>query len=248
MIDIFQTVNHGLDIGFSSRFTKIDWTQIYNNLNTNGWAITNEILGIAEIQYLIKLYQHDEIFRSHIIMAKYGFGRGEYKYFKYPLPDIVNELRRLFYNQLAPIANQWNGLMGIDIAFPDNHDEFLDQCHKAGQVRPTPLLLQYGKDDYNCLHQDVYGENIFPLQVVFLLSEPGTDFQGGELVLTEQRPRMQSKPIVVPLRKGDAVIFAVRHRPVQGNKGTYRVSFRHGVSKVYSGERHTLGVIFHDAK
>jgi len=180
-------------------------------------------------------------------MARHGFGRGEYKYFDYPLPEIVGGLRAAVYPQLAPLANRWNAAMGIDVRFPQAHDEFIARCHAAGQVRPTPLLLQYGVDDYNCLHQDLYGEHVFPLQLAILLSEPGRDFGGGEFVLTEQRPRMQSRAEVVPLRQGDAVIFAVHHRPVRGARGVYRVHLRHGVSRLRSGRRHTLGIIFHDA-
>jgi hypothetical protein len=181
-------------------------------------------------------------------MGKHGFGRGEYKYFAYPLPQIVAELREAFYPRLAPIANRWNETLGIDVRFPETHAQFLKRCHAAGQARPTPLLLQYGAEDYNCLHQDLYGEHVFPLQVAILLSQPEDDFTGGEFVITEQRPRMQSRPEVVPLRRGDGVVFAVHHRPVHGTRGVYRVNLRHGVSRVRSGHRHTLGVIFHDAK
>jgi hypothetical protein len=180
-------------------------------------------------------------------MARHGFGRGEYRYFDYPLPAIVGELRTAVYAQLAPLANRWNAAMGIDVRYPSVHEEYIARCHAAGQLRPTPLLLQYGVDDYNCLHQDLYGEHVFPLQLAILLSEPGRDFSGGEFVLTEQRPRMQSRAEVVPLRQGDAVIFAVHHRPVRGNRGVYRVNLRHGVSRLRSGRRHTLGIIFHDA-
>ncbi len=180
-------------------------------------------------------------------MGRHGFGRGEYKYFNYPLPDLVQNLRVSLYSRLAPVANRWNASMGIDIRYPDKHADFVRRCREAGQQRPTPLLLQYGAGDYNCLHQDLYGEHVFPIQVAILLSEPGRDFTGGEFVLTEQRPRMQSRPEVVPLRQGDAVAFAVHHRPVQGTRGVYRVNLRHGVSRLRSGSRHTLGIIFHDA-
>jgi hypothetical protein len=180
-------------------------------------------------------------------MARHGFGRGEYRYFAYPLPKIVGELRAALYPRLAPLADRWNEMLGIEARFPDTHTEFLARCHAAGQTRPTPLLLRYGADDYNCLHQDLYGEHVFPLQATILLSDPDGDFAGGEFVLTEQRPRMQSRPEVVSLRQGDAVIFAVQHRPVQGSRGVYRVNMRHGVSRVRRGHRQTLGVIFHDA-
>jgi hypothetical protein len=196
---------------------------------------------------LAQLYPKDRIFRSQVLMAQHGFGRGEYKYFSYPLPDMVNDLRTAIYPHLVPIANRWNSAMGIDILYPEKHADFITRCHNAGQLKPTPLLLQYGPGDYNCLHQDLYGEHIFQLQVTILLSEPEHDFTGGEFVLTEQRPRMQSRPEVVPLRKGDALIFAIHHRPVQGTRGSYRVNLRHGVSRVRSGRRHTIGIIFHDA-
>jgi hypothetical protein len=193
------------------------------------------------------MYDTDSLFRSHIQMARHGFGRGEYKYFSYPLPPMIESLRSRIYPHLAPVANRWNDLLDIPVQFPSEHAEFLARCHAAGQTRPTPLLLRYGPGDYNCLHQDVYGEHLFPLQVTVLLSSPADDFDGGEFVLVEQRPRMQSRPMVVPLRQGDAVIFAVNQRPVQGTRGAYRVTLRHGVSELHSGQRHTLGIIFHDA-
>jgi hypothetical protein len=193
------------------------------------------------------MYADDEHFRSRVPMARHGFGRGEYRYFNYPLPELVAELRGAVYPQLVPIANRWNASMGLAVRYPAAHAEFIARCHAAGQRRPTPLLLQYGAGDYNCLHQDLYGEHVFPLQLAILLSEPGRDFSGGEFVLTEQRPRMQSRADVVPLRQGDAVVFAVHQRPVQGTRGSYRVNMRHGVSRVRSGHRHTLGIIFHDA-
>jgi hypothetical protein len=205
------------------------------------------LLSVEEAGHLAALYEDDRRFRSRVVMARHGFGRGEYKYFAYPLPDPVAQLRAALYPRLQPVANRWNESMGIDQRFPDDHQDFLARCRAAGQTRPTPLLLQYGEGDFNCLHQDLYGEHVFPLQVAFLLSEPGLDFTGGEFVLTEQRPRMQSRPEVVTLAKGDAVIFAVRHRPVRGARGFYRVNLRHGVSRIRSGRRHTLGVIFHDA-
>jgi hypothetical protein len=193
------------------------------------------------------MYPDDAAFRSRVVMARHGFGRGEYKYFRYPLPDLVERLRTDMYPQLAPIANRWNEALRIDVRYPERHTEFLQRCHDAGQPRPTPLLLQYGEGDYNCLHQDLYGEHVFPIQVAVLLSEPERDFAGGDFVLTEQRPRMQSRVEVVPLRQGDAVAFAVHHRPVQGTRGTYRVNLKHGVSRIRRGHRHTLGIIFHDA-
>jgi len=201
----------------------------------------------TECDAIAALYDNDDGFRSRVVMARHGFGRGEYRYFSYPLPAIIQGLRANLYPKLAPIANRWHERMGIASRFPQTHLEFLDRCHAAGQTRPTPLLLRYGPDDYNCLHQDLYGEHVFPLQIAALLSEPGQDFDGGEFVLTEQRPRMQTRPAVVPLHKGDAVIFAVNSRPVQGTRGDYRVALRHGVSKVRSGQRHTVGIIFHDA-
>jgi hypothetical protein len=197
---------------------------------------------------LAAIYPKDEFFRSRVVMGRHGFGRGEYKYFNYPLPNIIAELRTELYSRLVPVANRWNAAMGSEIRYPEKQAEYLERCHSAGQVRPTPLLLQYGEGDYNCLHQDLYGEHVFPIQVAILLSEPSRDFTGGEFVLTEQRPRMQSRPEVVPLRQDDAVAFAVHHRPVRGTRGFYRVNLRHGVSRLRAGRRHTLGIIFHDAK
>jgi hypothetical protein len=197
---------------------------------------------------LARDYARDTLYRSRIVMSRYGFGRGEYKYFSYPLPGLVESLRTSLYPQLVPIANRWNEILGIDIRYPARHAEFIQRCHDAGQIRPTPLILQYGQDDYNCLHQDMYGEHVFPIQAAILLSQPGSDFTGGEFVITEQRPRQQTRAQVVALNQGDAVIFAVNHRPVQGTRGYFRVKLRHGVSQVRSGHRHTLGVIFHDAQ
>jgi hypothetical protein len=194
------------------------------------------------------MYSDDAAFRSRVVMTRHGFGRGEYKYFRYPLPRPVEELRTHLYPRLAPIGNRWNEALRIDVRYPKTHVEFLHRCHDAGQRRPTPLLLQYGEGDYNCLHQDLYGEHVFPIQVAVLLSEPGRDFGGGDFVLTEQRPRTQSRVEAVPLRQGDAVAFAVHHRPVQGTRGTYRVNLKHGVSRIRRGHRHTLGIIFHDAE
>ncbi|MEC5323340.1 2OG-Fe(II) oxygenase [Aurantimonas sp. A3-2-R12] len=225
----------------------INWSTVSTDLDAQGWARLPKLLTPAECDATAGLYPEDARFRSHIVMARHGFGRGEYKYFAYPLPSLIEGLRTALYAHLAPIANRWHDSMGIDVRFPADHAAFIERCHRAGQTRPTPLLLQYGSDDYNCLHQDLYGEHVFPLQVATLLSEPGEDFEGGEFVLTEQRPRMQSRVAVVPLTKGDAVVFAVNSRPVQGARGSYRVNLRHGVSKLRSGNRHTLGIIFHDA-
>ena len=218
------------------------------DLDAQGCAVLNKLLTPDQCRALAGLYPDDTCFRSRIVMGRHGFGRGEYKYFAYPLPDVIAQLRPMLYARLYQVANRWNEAMGIDIRYPPTHDAFLERCHAAGQTRPTPLLLQYGAGDYNCLHQDLYGEHVFPLQVAILLSEPGRDFTGGEFVLTEQRPRMQSRPEVVQLAQGDAVAFAVHHRPVQGTRGFYRVNLRHGVSRIHSGHRHTVGIIFHDAK
>ena len=226
----------------------IDWTRVEADLDRYGAATIKDLLSPETCRALIDFYADDTLFRSKVVMGRHGFGRGEYKYFSYPLPNTVARLRADLYPHLAPIANRWNELLNIDIQYPTQHAEYLKRCAKAGQTRPTPLLLQYTAGDYNCLHQDLYGEHVFPLQVAILLSQPGEDFTGGEFVLTEQRPRMQSRAEVVPLRQGDAVIFAVHHRPVKGVRGMYRVNMRHGVSRVRSGHRHTLGVIFHDAK
>jgi hypothetical protein len=231
----------------AGRVNALDWEQVSQNLDAQGCATIEGLITPQECDSLAALYPADDLFRSRIIMGRHGFGRGEYKYFSYPLPDIIAGLRTSIYPHLVPIANRWNTAMGIDVRYPAKHANFIARCHDAGQLRPTPLLLQYGVDDYNCLHQDLYGEHVFPIQVAILLSEPGRDFTGGEFVLTEQRPRMQSRPQVVPLKQGDAVVFAVHHRPVQGTRGVYRVNLRHGVSRVRSGHRHTLGVIFHDA-
>ena len=230
-----------------SRLEAIDWPTISADLDAQGWAVVPKLLSAKECETVAGLYQNDEGFRSKVAMARHGFGRGEYKYFAYPLPPLIETLRTALYPDLAPIANRWHEAMGMDVRFPAAHAQFIKRCHAAGQTRPTPLLLQYSRDDYNCLHQDLYGEHVFPLQVAILLSEPGEDFEGGEFVLTEQRPRMQSRVAVVPLKKGDAVVFAANSRPVQGTRGFYRGNLRHGVSKLHSGNRHTLGIIFHDA-
>ena len=222
--------------------------EVETALNQSGCAVLSNALTPAQCKALIELYDGDTNFRSRVIMARHGYGKGEYKYFSYPLPPLVKELRSALYSPLAKIANDWMEKIKSDLRYPATHAAFLKRCHEAGQTRPTPLLLRYGAGDYNCLHQDLYGEHVFPLQVAFLLSEPERDFEGGEFVLTEQRPRMQSRVEVVPLRQGDAVVFAVNERPVQGTKGIYRVKMRHGVSRLRSGHRHTLGIIFHDAK
>ena len=236
------------EMDIDSRVEAYTWPGVAEHLDAYGWAMLEKLLTAGECQAIARLYADHGQFRSHIVMARHGFGRGEYKYFKYPLPEAVAGLRTALYRRLAPIANQWNAAMGIDVRYPDAHGDFIARCHEAGQTRPTPLLLQYGEGDFNALHQDLYGEHAFPLQVAILLSEPEQDFTGGEFVLTEQRPRMQSRAEVVPLRRGDGVVFAVHNRPVRGTRGTYRVNLRHGVSRVRSGHRHTLGVIFHDAK
>ncbi|HEX6716290.1 MAG TPA: 2OG-Fe(II) oxygenase [Pyrinomonadaceae bacterium] len=227
---------------------KVSWKQVYRDLDAEGNAIIRGLVSPDECDKIRVLYDKEDLFRSNIVMERHGFGRGEYRYFRYPLPDPITTLRTSLYPHLVLIANRWNEAMGIAVRYPATHAEYMQRCHQAGQTKPTPLLLKYGTDDYNCLHQDLYGEHVFPLQVAVLLSEPEKDFTGGEFVLTEQRPRMQSRPIVVPLRKGDGVVFAVNHRPVQGKKSVYKVTLRHGVSRLRSGSRYTLGIIFHDAK
>ena len=232
----------------SNRVVAIDWKATDVDLSGQGWSVLPKLLSSAECEAVAKMYADDDsCFRSRVVMGRHGFGQGEYRYFAYPLPGIIQDLRAAIYPHLMAVANTWNERMKIDVRFPKTHEEFLDRCHAAGQSRPTPLLLQYGPGDYNCLHQDLYGEHVFPLQVAILLSEPGKDFEGGEFVLTEQRPRMQTRPAVVPLTKGDAVAFAVNQRPHKGTRGDYRVALRHGVSKLRDGHRHTLGIIFHDS-
>lgn len=226
--------------------TEQDWTGAADGLNAQGWALLPKLIDASAAARLRGLYDK-EIFRSHVIMARHGFGRGEYKYFSYPLPDPIARLRPALYAHLAPIANRWAGMRDDETRYPERHQDFLDRCHQAGQRRPTPLLLKYGPGDYNCLHQDLYGEHVFPLQVAILLSQPGEDFMGGEFVMTEQRPRMQSRASVVPLTLGDGVVFAVHKRPVKGSRGTYTVNHRHGVSVLTAGARYTTGIIFHDA-
>lgn len=234
-----QTVN--------ARVASLDWARVCQDLDAQGFAIAKRLLKPAECEAMKSLYGRDEIFRSRIVMQHHSFGRGEYKYFAYPLPKLVAGLRRFVYPHLVPVANRWSEAMGYDARYPEDHASFVERCHAAGQRQPTPLLLRYGEGDYNCLHQDLYGEHLFPLQVAILLSDTEGDFTGGEFVMTEQRPRRQSRPLVVPLGQGDAVLFAVQHRPVQGTRGVYRVNLRHGVSTVRSGQRYTLGIIFHDA-
>jgi hypothetical protein len=237
---------HRVDIG--SRVDGYDWPSVSDHLDAHGWAMCRTLLTASECTAIAGLYPDDRLFRSHVVMARHGFGRGEYKYFAYPLPEKIAALRTTLYPRLAPIANRWNMSMGSAVRYPEAHRDFLERCHKAGQTRPTPLVLQYGEGDFNALHQDLYGEHVFPLQVAILLSAPEADFTGGEFVLIEQRPRMQSRAEVVPLRRGDGVVFAVHTRPVKGTRGTYRVNMRHGVSRLRSGHRHTVGLIFHDAK
>ena len=231
----------------ADRIAALDWARIPAELDGFGAAATGPLLTPAECAGLAALYAEEQGFRSRVVMARHGFGRGEYRYFAEPLPPLVAGLRQALYPRLAPVANAWNAALGLPRRFPPGLAAFTAECHAAGQTRPTPLLLRYGPGDYNCLHQDLYGEQVFPLQVAILLSEPGRDFAGGEFVLTEQRPRMQSRAEVVPLQQGEAVVFAVHHRPVRGARGVYRVMLRHGVSRIRSGERFTLGVIFHDA-
>ena len=231
----------------AKRIDAIDWPRVSAELDDRGSAVIEKLLSPAECAALAALYSDESLFRSRVVMARHGYGRGEYKYFAYPLPDLIGGLREALYPRLAPIANRWNEAMGVEVRFPVEHRKFIERCHAAGQRRPTPLLLQYGTGDYNCLHQDLYGEHVFPLQITVLLSAPDEDFTGGEFVMTEQRPRMQSRAEVVPLGQGDAVVFAVHRRPVQGTRGVYRVNLRHGVSRVRSGHRQTAGIIFHDA-
>ena len=227
------------------RVSAVDWAAVSAELDGQGWAVLSGLIGDGEGEDIVGLYGGG--FRSHVVMARHGFGQGEYKYFSYPLPDVVRALRTALYARLVPIANAWHERMGNRVRFPADHADFLERCHRAGQSWPTPLLLQYGPGDYNCLHQDLYGEHVFPLQVAILLSQPGEDFEGGEFVVAEQRPRMQTRAAVVPLARGDAVVFAVNARPVRGGRGDHQVKLRHGVSALRSGHRHTLGLIFHDA-
>jgi uncharacterized protein len=236
-----------LSAALAQRVADMDWADAQASLDARGFAALGPLLNTGECTALRSQYGAQELYRSRVVMSRHGFGRGEYKYFAYPLPTIVQTLREAVYPRLAPLANRWSERMGLAARYPADLAAMLARCHAAGQTRPTPLLLQYGEGDYNCLHQDLYGEHVFPLQVALLLSAPGEDFDGGEFVLVEQRPRMQSRPNVVPLRQGEAVAFAVHQRPVQGTRGSYRVNLRHGVSTLTRGHRHTLGVIFHDA-
>jgi len=230
------------------RIGVLPWDRVSSDLDAHGYAVLERLLAPEACEALAGLYPDDGHFRSRVVMGRHGFGRGEYKYFGYPLPEIIAGMRTALYARLSPVANRWNEALRHDVRYPAEHGDFLARCHSAGQRKPTPLLLQYGPGDFNCLHQDLYGEHVFPIQVAILLSEPGRDFSGGEFVLTEQRPRMQTRAEVVPLRQGDAVAFAVHHRPVQGMRGVYRVNLRHGVSRIRSGRRHTAGIIFHDAE
>lgn len=232
----------------TERISALDWLGIAAALDAHGCAVVNGLVAPEACTELAALYDTEDAFRSRIVMARHGFGRGEYKYLAYPLPPLVSEIRAAMYPPLAGVANHWNAAMGIGVRYPSTLAEFLERCHRAGQTKPTPLVLRYAEGDYNCLHQDVYGEHLFPLQATVLLAVPERDFTGGEFVLTEQRPRMQSRAEVVPLDQGDCVIFPVRHRPVRGSRGSYRVTMRHGVSRLRSGHRHTLGIIFHDAR
>ena len=231
----------------AGRVAAVEWPAVEADLEAQGAAVIKRLLTPVECHELSSLYQRDDIFRGRVVMARHGFGRGEYRYFDYPLPPLIGALRESLYARLAPVANRWYDAMGMTARFPHRLYDFIERCHAAGQQKPTPLLLQYGPGDYNCLHQDLYGEHVFPLQLVLLLSEPGRDFEGGEFVMTEQRPRMQSRPLVLSLRQGDAAVVATSHRPVRGTRGVYRVNLKHGVSHLRSGQRHTAGIIFHDA-
>lgn len=225
----------------------LDWQQAAADLDARGWTVIPRLLTAEESAAAAALYDRDQGFRKQVIMQRHGYGQGEYRYFDYPLPSMVEQLRTSLYSGLARIANRWQAMLGSDLRFPEDHEAFLRRCHDAGQVKPTPLLLRYGTGDYNCLHQDLYGDHVFPLQAAILLSRPGEDFEGGEFILTEQRPRMQSRAEVVPLEQGDAVIFAVATRPREGSRGYHRVAMRHGVATLRRGRRHVMGIIFHDA-
>jgi hypothetical protein len=245
MIDITQIKRPS---SMAQRIESFNWDAINVELDTCGAGVIGPLISPDQCKTLVNGYDNEDLYRSRVVMARHGFGRGEYKYFRYPLPAVIAELRDSLYPYLAEIANRWNETMGIDVRYPAEHDAFKACCHQAGQTKPTPLILKYGAGDYNCLHQDIYGERVFPLQIAFLLSKPSEDFTGGDFTLTEQRPRMQSRVEVVPLGQGMGVIFPVHHRPVKGARGSYRVNMRHGVSRLHSGQRFTMGVIFHDAK
>ncbi|TAN11807.1 MAG: proline hydroxylase [Burkholderiaceae bacterium] len=240
-------MNAVADPSSAEKVASYDWANVERSLDAHGNALLPRLLTTAQCEALAALYAREEGYRTRIIMARHGFGRGEYKYFAYPLPPLIDGLRHVLYPRLAPIANRWNRQLGVETRYPDRLDAFLQRCHEAGQLRPTPLILQYGIGDYNCLHQDLYGEHIFPLQTVILLSEPGRDFAGGEFVMTERSTKGQ-RADVVPLRQGDAAVFTVNQRPVPGQRGLRRVAMRHGVSRLRRGKRHTVGLIFHDAR
>ncbi len=248
MISVNQVTQIKWQPGIARTIDSFNWDAIHVELDAYGAAVIGPLLSPMQCRTLIDGYDNQDLYRSCVVMARHGFGQGEYKYFAYPLPSLIAELRESLYPYLAKIANRWNELMGIDVSYPDEHETFKARCHAAGQTKPTPLILKYGAGDYNCLHQDIYGEHVFPLQIAILLAKPGQDFTGGEFTLTEQRPRMQSRVEVVPLEQGMGVIFPVHHRPVRGSRGTYRVKMRHGVSRIRSGQRFTMGAIFHDAK
>lgn len=232
----------------AQRVAALDWSALSVELDAFGCAATGPLLTAGECAMVVATYESEALFRSRVVMARHGFGQGEYKYFAYPLPPLIADLRTAFYPRLARVAARWDEMLGLQSRYPNDHAGYLERCHAAGQVKPTPLLLRYGRGDFNCLHQDLYGEHAFPLQLTILLSAPGADFNGGEFVLTEQRPRMQTRAQVVPLRQGEAAIFAVNQRPVAGSRGAYKVAMRHGVSRIRSGHRYTLGIIFHDAR
>lgn len=234
-------------MSIETRIASLEWGRLEQEIDQRGWTTTGPLLSAKECAALAAAYEDDQLYRSRVVMARHGFGQGEYRYFAYPLPPLIQQLRQNLYERLMPLANRWREALGHSEPFPVRFEEYILRCHAAGQRRPTPLILSYGQGDYNCLHQDLYGALNFPLQAAFLLSRPGEEFTGGEFVLTEQRPRMQSRVSVVPLSVGEAVIFAVNHRPVQGSRGTYRVAMRHGVSPLREGRRHTLGIILHDA-
>jgi uncharacterized protein len=242
-----EIISATISTAIDARVDAVDWRMVHSHLDLQGWSIISKLLTPGEAELIAGLYNNEEGFRSRIIMNQHGFGRGEYKYFSYPLPPLMHALRTAAYPHLAPIANRWHKRKVNEVRFPPEHAAFLARCHQAGQTRPMPLLLEYGPEDYNCLHRDLYGEHVFPIQIAILLDQPGSDFEGGEFVMTEQRPRMQTRAMVLPLKKGDAAIFAVNSRPMKGVRGDYQVKLNHGVSKLYSGKRHTLGIIFHDA-